>query len=956
MKIPALNLSGLIKDQMLLWTFAAALGCIGALALTGILLKDQRENHQILHNQQQASQISTLLASEIAFLIKHQIGVIESLAQDPGIIQLFKSRDNIALSARATELGYLFPGLLRMRLLRPGTTQTDESSTPPLGYAALALIRESEEGRLPPAEAHVFQGKYSVALTRPVRDPTTKEIIGHILTQLAVDNFTAPLEPAARGGNYVGLFQVTAKKEIKLFSKGDNSADPVRKDIPGSRWKIFYRFNPPQEQLEDLTPILLGGSALLILLAFFGIKYLFSRSLNHDLGVIISFIREFSSGQKPTSYALHIFAVYGALESIQKILHNLTRAAAAAPPLVPASIASLSARPVSLAAPKFFSEGTSTTPSEMLQISTATPNLSTVAPNIPPGSSIPAPVPAAPLLPPDVIPVPAAVPPAPIPAPAPEINLLDMNLAPPPVAPAPKVTPPPSPAPAAKSAGMALSLMDLDLSDISQSANKSTITLPTSNTTPEPPPSSYSVALQYPPPPIEIFRAYDIRGEVDNALTFSGMELIGRAIGSEARDRGQNQMVIGRDGRISSPEFAPALIRGIISTGCSVIDIGIVPTPVLYFATNFLTTNAGAMVTASHNPAQWNGVKIVLGGETLFGKGIEKLYHRIEEGQFQIGTGDIRNRNINAEYLEKITENVQLIRPLKIVIDCANGAASVIAPQLYRALGCEVHELFCEMDGTFPNHAPDPTQPGNLKYLIEGVQALKADLGLAFDGDGDRIIAISGDGTIIWPDRLLMLFAGDFLAQNPGETIIFDVKSSINLPRVIKKHGGRPLMWKTGHSLIKAKMKETGALIGGEMSGHIILKDRWIGFDDGLYAGARLLEILSRDERSPTAIFNELPEFAQTTPDLRLDLPEGESTRLIKNIASARTRITGAEITHLDGLRADFEEGWGLVRASNTSSALTFRFEANTPQGMRRIQEEFRRILLEIGPGLKLPF
>jgi len=962
MNIPALNLSALVKDRMLLWTAATATWCIGALAVVGILLMQQQGNHQILRNSQQSSQISAILAGEIAVLLKNQITLLESLAQDPSIIQLFKSRDDIVLTSRATELSYLFPGALRVRLLRPGTTQTDESTAPPLGYAALALLREVEDGRLPLVEAHAFsKGSYSLAFTRPVRDLTTKEILGHILLQASLENILHALDPVARGGNYVGLFQiVSAQKEVKLYAKGDGTPppDPLRKDIPGTRLRILYRANPPPELLEDLTPMLLSILAVLILLSFIWIKYLITRNLNHDLGIILTFIKEFAIGRTPTVArdSLKLFETYGTLESIQRILHNFNRGSVAGP-TIPASVLALSARPVSLAVPQFFSEaapGLSTTTSEMFQISTAVS-----APNLHPQETTTTTATPPPDAPP---PVPEFTPPPPPPTPpAPALDLASPNLTGLSVTPPPPATPPPPPA--ASPGGLSLSLMDLDLSDVVATTNKSTITPPSTGASPAP-----SVAVEpqiaplpfsdqtYQPPPREVFRAYDIRGEVDSYLTAAGIEGIGYAIGTDAHERNHPQIVVGRDGRISSPQFAAALIKGICATGRDVIDIGVVPTPILYFATHFLETRAGVMVTASHNSAQWNGLKIVLSGESLFGKGIEKLYQRIEDGQFATGAGNLYSREITSEYLAKITEDIQLTRPLKIVIDCANAATSVIAPQLYRSLGCEVHELFCEMDGTFPNHAPDPTQPQNIKDLINTVQALKADLGLAFDGDGDRIVAVSGDGSIVWPDRLLMLFAKDFLTQNPGETVVFDVKSSANLPRIIKKYGGRPLMWKTGHSLIKAKMKEAGALLGGEMSGHIVFKDRWFGFDDGLYAGARLLEILSHDERAPSVIFDELPQFAQSTPELRLELPEGESNRLIKNIALARTRITGAEISNLDGLRADFEEGWGLVRASNTSSALSFRFESHTPQGMRRIQEEFRRILLEIGPGLKLPF
>ena len=337
------------------------------------------------------------------------------------------------------------------------------------------------------------------------------------------------------------------------------------------------------------------------------------------------------------------------------------------------------------------------------------------------------------------------------------------------------------------------------------------------------------------------------------------------------------------------------------------------------------------------------------------GKDLQALRQLLESGLLATGKGEVQRRNVIPDYLNKIKADIKLARNFKIAIDCGNGVAGMVAPHLYRDLGCEVTELFCKVDGNFPNHSPDPGQPQNLSELIKTVKDNKLDLGIAFDGDGDRIIVVNGNGTIIWPDQLMMLFAEDCLSRNPGATIIFDVKTSSHLPRLIKQYGGNPVMWKTGHSLIKAKMNESSAIFAGELSGHLFFKERWFGFDDGLYAGARLLELLSKNSLPPTEIFAKLPDTV-TTPELRLELPEGESARLMKSLAVARTRISGAEITNIDGLRADFEEGWGLVRPSNTTPALIFRFEANNQRILRRIQDEFRRILLEVGPGLKLPF
>jgi phosphomannomutase/phosphoglucomutase len=451
-----------------------------------------------------------------------------------------------------------------------------------------------------------------------------------------------------------------------------------------------------------------------------------------------------------------------------------------------------------------------------------------------------------------------------------------------------------------------------------------------------------------------IFRAYDIRGIVDQTLTTSAVELIGRAVGSEALQRGRNTVVVGRDGRLSGPALSSALIRGIISTGCEVKDVGCVPTPVLYFATYYLDTHTGVIVTGSHNPPEYNGLKIVIDGETLSGESIQSLRERIEAANFISGQGEVESVNIIPDYIERIRDDVKLERPLKVAIDCGNGVAGSVAPQLFRSIGCEVLELFCEVDGNFPNHHPDPSKAENLKDLIATVQAQQADLGLAFDGDGDRLGVVTSDGKIIWPDRVLMLYAMDILDRNPGGQIIYDVKCTRYLDAIIRDHGGTPLMWKTGHSFIKAKIRETGALLAGEMSGHIFINERWYGFDDGLYAGVRLLEILARDARSSSGVFAELPDSVNT-PELNVAMQEGEPPVFMKRLLE-NAHFEGAAVSTIDGLRADFDDGWGLVRASNTTPVLVLRFEADDDAGLARIKDEFRRVMLQVEPGLRLPF
>ncbi|HWQ40216.1 MAG TPA: phosphomannomutase/phosphoglucomutase [Burkholderiales bacterium] len=454
--------------------------------------------------------------------------------------------------------------------------------------------------------------------------------------------------------------------------------------------------------------------------------------------------------------------------------------------------------------------------------------------------------------------------------------------------------------------------------------------------------------------PPEIFKAYDIRGIVGKTLTPEMVFEVGRALGSEALALGSRSVCVGRDGRQSGPALAGALAEGLRSTGVDVIDVGRVTTPMLYFATHHLRTGSGVMVTGSHNPPEYNGLKMVVAGETLSGERIQQLRARIERADFAAGSGKIETRDIGRDYVERIAGDIKLKRPMRIAVDCGNGVAGAYAPRLYRALGCEVAELFCEVDGTFPNHHPDPSQPENLRDLVEALARGGGEIGLAFDGDGDRLGVVTKQGKIIYPDRQLMLFAADVLSRNPGAEIIFDVKCTRNLGPWIERHGGRPTMWKTGHSLIKAKMKESGALLAGEMSGHIFFRERWYGFDDGLYAGARLLEYLSAHS-DVSAVFERLPDSVNT-PELQVKLKEGENYALIEALQKSARFPSARRVITIDGLRAEYEDGFGLARSSNTTPVVVLRFEADNEPALKRIQEEFRRVLLQARPDLQLPF
>lgn len=457
-------------------------------------------------------------------------------------------------------------------------------------------------------------------------------------------------------------------------------------------------------------------------------------------------------------------------------------------------------------------------------------------------------------------------------------------------------------------------------------------------------------------PAPEIFKAYDIRGVVASALTPDAVRQIGHALGSEACARKLDTIAVGRDGRLTGAELSAALAEGITRAGVNVIDIGCVPTPLSYYAAYQLGTDSCVSVTGSHNPPEYNGLKMVLGGQTLYGELIQDLRRRLTNADLvtAVKPGKVKTATVVASYLDRIVSDVKLSRPMKIVIDCGNGVAGAVAPELFRRLGCEVIELFCDVDGNFPNHHPDPSKPENLRDVQRALRETDAELGLAFDGDGDRLGVVTKDGEIIYPDRQLMLFAADVLTRNPGAQIIYDVKCSRWVAESVRFQGGQPLMWNTGHALIKAKLKETGAPLAGEMSGHMFFKERWYGFDDGMYAGARLLEIVSRWSDANWPLKN-LPN-ALSTPELNIKMNEGEPHALVARLQKSG-RFPGArELIRIDGIRAEYPDGFGLARASNTTPVVVLRFEADDAMALQRIMAEFRVALHAAWPGLKADF
>lgn len=462
---------------------------------------------------------------------------------------------------------------------------------------------------------------------------------------------------------------------------------------------------------------------------------------------------------------------------------------------------------------------------------------------------------------------------------------------------------------------------------------------------------NYTIARSVSP---SIFRAYDIRGFVDENLTPDIIYTIALAIGSKAKNLGEHTIIVARDGRLSSPALSAALIQGLLDTGCNVLDIGTVPTPVLYFAAHVLPFHSGVVLTGSHNPENYNGLKIVLAGQTLAEDNIQKLYQRIVKQDFICGQGQLSHKAMVANYIQDICQRIKLKRSLKVVIDCGHGVAATVAPQLFTALGCEVVELYCHMDGRFPNHHPDPSVAENLADLQQTVIGTQADLGLAFDGDADRLGVVTDKGEIIWPDRQLMLYACDILTRHAGATIVFDVKCSASLAKVITRHGGKALMCQTGHSLIKARMREVNALLAGELSGHIFFKENWYGFDDAMYTASRLLEILCQQQGSISDLFEKIPDNINT-PELKAPIAEEKKFSFMQQLQQ-QGDFTGGEVITIDGLRVEYPDGWGLVRASNTTPCLVLRFEAETETALARIQSLFKEQLLRIDRALAIPF
>ena len=807
---------------------------IGASLVAGIAIFFQQDAaRQAAESwRQEVALTAENLADRIATQIAQNAARMELLARDAQLVELVMQNDPAALAQRESELAYLFPNSVRVRLLPPGLTEVDMNATPPLSYAALDMLRQAETTEAPPpAEVHLFgTPQQHINMVRRILSASGRRIIGHLMVSFPMPSIQEALDAPKLSRGYGEVWQMVEKGAPVVLAKrgaaGLRQGQPtVAVDIPQSRWKVAYWSEAGGFTASSEGLWMIAGSAIAIfglLLAL--ILRSFLRALQQDQTLILGAVRDARQGRLQADYALQLKECQATIEGVRQLFQD----------------DAIALRPAGMAA-----AGAST----------------------------------------------AQRPPETTPA-------LDN-----------------------------LSNLGLDLAAVGVTE------------------------VQVDP---SMFRAYDIRGVVDQALTPEVVYELGRAIGSEARARGEQAVIVGRDGRQSGPDLQDALMRGLRAAGVHVKDIGQAPTPVLYFATHVSDTRSGVMLTGSHNPPEYNGMKIVLAGETLSGDAIQRLRERIENHEFDSGDGRYEKMQVMDQYIERVRRDVQLAKPMKVVVDCGNGVAGMLAPQLLEMLGCRVIPLYCEVDGRFPHHHPDPSRPENLADLIRTVREQGADLGLAFDGDGDRLGVIGSEGEILWPDRLLMLFAMDVLGRNPGADIIYDVKCSRHLAKIIRDFGGSPEIWRTGHSLIKARMKETGALLAGEMSGHIFMKERWYGFDDALYVGARLLEILSNDHRPSHKVFAALPD-GFSTPELTLPLREGEPQRFMADFLGT-AQFPGAEILTIDGLRADFSDGWGLVRASNTTPSLVMRFEGDTEAALRRIQDQFRQAMLAADPKLKLPF
>jgi phosphomannomutase/phosphoglucomutase len=810
------------------------IGVLGMLVLT-ILAWSYVYYQNLLAGQanqaQQARSIAQLLASSIGSNLRQQQALIQGLARQPGLADLFDDVDSNALASEQVRLGRLVPDALQVRLLPRGYSEPDSSEMPNMGYASLLLLRQAEKSNgVLPAELHQFGTAHQhIAIASPIPSAQGEGVSGVIHVSYSIEWLKKLLNGITDFQGYIELQQaVSSKQPLVIAAKGVKANSGSHPDgvlpVEGSIWQLAY-WGGSGQQLDFMGSILLlvPGLLLVLLVALLLLRLSqqMMNALKRDQQTILSLVESLIVGRPPKAQPAQL----GDLQSTLEVLEHQIR--------------------------EFRSTQAEKSKGRRI-VTTADAGLGIKLDEV-------------------------------MPAPEPEKPIA----------------------------------ADIDI-------------------------------------PSSIFRAYDIRGIVGETLTEDVVRLLGQGIGSEIFEKGFQTVVVARDNRNSSERLQSALIQGLQASGRDVIDVGMVPTPLLYYAVHELEAQCGVMVTGSHNPTDYNGLKLVIGDSSPTQDEIQDLRQHIDAGQLLQGEGSFDSQDIVNDYIDRVTSDTRLGQPLKVVVDCGNGVASVVAPELYRQLGCEVIELYCTSDGDFPNHHPDPGDPRNMQDLQKAVVDHQAALGIAFDGDADRIGIVDSSGKLIWPDRLLMYLAIDILTREPGGDIIYDVKCTRHLANIVLSNGGRPLMWKSGHSMLKSKMKETHALLAGEFSGHIMFAERWYGFDDGIYAGARLLEILSLDYRTSAEVFSELPE-SLSTPEYALKLEEGQAQKVMGAIEKLPDP-PDARVVKIDGVRAEFEQGWGLVRASNTTPALLFRFEANSEEGLDQLQSVFRDMLAKVDPSLQPPF
>ncbi|MGZ8172723.1 MULTISPECIES: phosphomannomutase/phosphoglucomutase [Methylobacter] len=851
---------------------------------------------QIAQSKQDATAaVAKSVALGITAQIKLLTDTLEKMAQDPEVLAAVTSADTARTHTVAAELERHLPGVLKVRLLLPGVSELDDKSVPKMGYADLDMVRETfTKNQLPAIQGDVGPDRH-LAITRRIMQ--NDQAVGVILASLNYDFIGKTVQAAELKDGHLELKQATLVLGAAGQPVGAEQGDDVPIKVANTGWELHYRYDDSVNS-SGLTVIasIIALSALLALLAFFMGYRKLSSLLTHDLGSVLKAFKDLMTNKLQGNYPVKLpemHAVISTLSQFKRVMDNQDSYVADEN-----NIADFGMR-------GFFDDfGDSLTATAPGSLTALPPAMEVKSGATPPKTAN------------DGIDARAVAEAEQRLERSPKAQTDGVNFN--------------KPA-AATSKPEAVEKTVPDFFDMPLSTKKTADTG-------------------------VIFRAYDIRGIVGKTLTKEVVYDIGRALGTQAKELGGKTIVVGRDGRTSSPALAEALAKGIITTGLNVLDIGMIPTPVLYFVARHTEGRSGVMITGSHNPADYNGLKMVINGETLAGERIQQLKTCIDNQAYATGKpgGIEQNSQFSNEYIGIISEDIHVARPMTVVLDCGNGVAGELGPMLLKTLGCEVKELFCDIDGTFPNHHPDPSNPKNLSELIATVKHYKADIGIAFDGDGDRLGVVDSNGKIIWPDRQMMLFAKDVLAGKPGSEIIYDVKCTRHLADQIVKYGGKPTLWKTGHSLMKAKLKETGAKLAGEMSGHIFFNDRWFGFDDALYSAARLLEILSRDTRSSAEVFADFPDSINT-PELNVVLEKGENFTFMDGLLAA-AHFSDGKITDIDGMRVDFPNGWGLVRASNTTPSLVIRFEADSEAAMSGIQEQFRQLMKKIKPDIALPF